>query len=44
MEASNTTGMDPDLRGVVEGAPDAITKAQSEEYDPRLIPKEEQAK
>jgi hypothetical protein len=43
MQASQTTGVAPDLRGVVEGAPEAITKAQSEEYDPRLIPKEEQA-
>lgn len=39
---ADTTGVPMDPREVIKQAPDAITKAQAESYDPRLKPKEEQ--
>jgi len=41
MQAAQTTGVAPDVQSVLQGAPEAITKAQSENYNPELIPKEE---
>jgi len=41
MQASKTTGVAPDVQSVLQGAPEAITKAQAESYNPELIPKEE---
>jgi hypothetical protein len=43
MNNAKVTGVAPDIQGALKQAPGAITKAQAEDYNPELIPKEEQA-